>query len=186
MSARGGTQGRRTISPDGGAQIGPVEGSMVPDLYTFSYEIQRKPIRNIRISEPERALRSQVGAPGGSCSERYRATFSLSFGGAIQISSYVSPILSEKLTKSYNEIYTFREIENAHISLGVFKQSKIALPPSMAFTFFCASRPRWRSPFQLFQPLLCQNAISAPQIVSRLRSCVWRLVLDGCALVFDF
>ena len=53
------------MSPDGGAQIGPVEGSIVLDLYTFSYEIQRKPIRNIRISEPERALRSQVGAPGG-------------------------------------------------------------------------------------------------------------------------
>ena len=53
------------MSPSEGAQIGPVEGSMVPDLYTFSYEIQRKPIRNIRISEPERALRSQVGAPGG-------------------------------------------------------------------------------------------------------------------------
>ena len=48
-----------------GAQIGPVEGSMVPDLYTFSYEIQRKPIRNIRISEQKRALKSQVGAPGG-------------------------------------------------------------------------------------------------------------------------
>ena len=125
------------MSPDGGAQIGPVEGSMVPDLYTFSYEIQRKLIRNLRTSEQKRALRSQVGAPGGSCSERYRATFSLSFGGAIQISSYISPILSEKLTQSYNEIYTFREIENAHISLGVFKKSKkIALPPSMAFTFF--------------------------------------------------
>ena len=53
------------MSPDWGAQIGPVEGSMVPDLYTFSYEIQRKPIRSIRISEPERALRSQVGTPGG-------------------------------------------------------------------------------------------------------------------------
>ena len=61
----GGTPGRRTMSPDGGAQIGPVEGSIVPDLYTFSYEIQRKPIRSIRISEPERALRSQVGTPGG-------------------------------------------------------------------------------------------------------------------------
>ena len=53
------------MSPDGGAQIGSVEGGIVPDLYTFSYDIQRKPIRNIRISEPERALRSQVGAPGG-------------------------------------------------------------------------------------------------------------------------
>ena len=62
---QGGTPGGRTMSPDGGAQIGQVEGSMVPDLYTFSYEIQRKHIRNIRISEPERALRSQVGAPGG-------------------------------------------------------------------------------------------------------------------------
>ena len=69
------------MSPDGGgAQIGPVEGSMVPDLYTFSYETQRKPIRNVRISEPERALKSQVGAPGGSCSEKDRATLCLSFG----------------------------------------------------------------------------------------------------------
>ena len=59
---------------------------------------------------------------------------SLSFGGAIQISSYISPILSEKLIKSYNEIYTFREIENAHISLGVFKKSKISPPPSVRIT----------------------------------------------------
>ena len=51
--------------PDRGALIGPVEKGMLPYLYTFSYEIQRKPPRNIRISEPERALRSQVGAPGG-------------------------------------------------------------------------------------------------------------------------
>ena len=151
------------MSPDGGAQIGPVEGSMVPDLYTFSYEIQRKPIRNIRISEQKRALRSQVGAPGGSCSERYRATFSLSFGGAIQISSYISPILSEKRTKSYNEIYTFREIENAHISLGVFKKSKIALPPSMAFTFFFASRLGGVHNFNFFNPSSARMLFSHPK-----------------------
>ena len=51
--------------PDRGALIGPVEGGMLPYLYTFSYEIQRKPIRGIHISEKKRALRSQVGAPGG-------------------------------------------------------------------------------------------------------------------------
>ena len=143
---------------------------MVPDLYTFSYEIQRKPIRNIRISEPERALRSQVGAPGGSCSERDRATLSLSFGRAIQISSYISPILSEKLTKSYNEIYTFREIENAHISLGVFKKSKIALPPCMAFTFFCASRLGGVHNFNFFNPSSARMPFSHPK--SPLVSCL--------------
>ena len=165
------------MSPDGGgAQIGPVEGSMVPDLYTFSYEIQRKPICKIRISEQKRALRSQVGAPGGSCSERYRATFSLSFGGAIQISSYISPILSEKRTKSYNDIYTFREIENAHISLGVFKKSKIALPPSMAFTFSSAYRLGGVHIFIFSTPPLPECNFRTP---NRLSSPVWSLA--SCA-----
>ena len=112
---------------------------------------------------------------------------SLSFGRAIQISSYISPILSEKLTKSYNEIYTFREIENAHISLGVLKKSKIALPPSMAFTFFFASGLGGVHNFNFFNPSSARMLFSHPKssLVSGLVFGILCLVVVLLCLVSD-
>ena len=47
------------------------------------------------------------------------------------------------------------------ISRRELKKSKGALPCSVALAFFCASHPRWRCHFQLFQPLCAGNATFA-------------------------
>ena len=100
---------------------------------------------------------------------------------------YVSPVLSTKLTKSYSEIYTFHEIENAIIPLGVFKTSKIALPLSMAFTCFMllASAAFTISTFST--PPLPECNFRTPNLLSYhvwcLRPCVCLMVLI-CISVF--
>ena len=61
-------------------------------------------------------------------------------------------------------------MENAIISLGVFKKSKIAPPPSMAFTFFCASRLGGVHNFNFFNPSSARMRFSHPK--SPLVSCL--------------
>ena len=49
------------------------------------------------------------------------------------------------------------------VFLEVFKKSKLSLPPSVAITFVCASRPRRRCDFQLLRPLSCHIATFATE-----------------------
>ena len=69
----------------------------------------------------------------------------------LQLHFFCAPLFSNTWWGAWSKIVT-------RISREVFKKPKLALPCSVAFTFFFASHARWRFQFRLFQPLYGQNA----------------------------